>query len=397
MDENNLMLFMLLVISFFFLTIFFTVTLFLTYKKIKRLQELENYANVLKGSLSANSNTTHTKTNTNNDNNNNNNNNDNTLHQNQNAHADPTHLPQTLLLEILPSKSAKWDRLLSANAPQDPNSNGSGRHEPPMKPEEEQTGSGQERGAAESGSVPAGEVGSRQETVDGCATGRVLVVLEEEEEERVKKKKKKGKKKRVQLKGEEVVVGEENGGGRENSGMPELGCLCPLTSMGSATQRKIKELYHQLVQSCESNELTLAQVGEFTKCLAQAREELEDKSETIKRKFSIQKALLSKADRSSIDRLRQQIYNLEKQQRRLEEDVYVYNWLQDQLRLSPACKKMFEVCADMELKTRSSKPLENTETDEFADISFEELLAQEKKDSFWFLQRKLVNPAHDER
>lgn len=45
---------------------------------------------------------------------------------------------------------------------------------------------------------------------------------------------------------------------------------------------------------------------------------------------------------------------------------------------------MFEVCADMELKTRSSKPLENTETDEFADISFEELLAQEKKDSFWF-------------
>lgn len=46
---------------------------------------------------------------------------------------------------------------------------------------------------------------------------------------------------------------------------------------------------------------------------------------------------------------------------------------------------MFEVCADMELKTRSSKPLENTETDEFADISFEELLAQEKKDSFWFV------------
>lgn len=46
---------------------------------------------------------------------------------------------------------------------------------------------------------------------------------------------------------------------------------------------------------------------------------------------------------------------------------------------------MFEVCADMELKTKSSKPLENTETDEFADISFEELLAQEKKDSFWFV------------
>lgn len=381
MKEHNLMLFMLLVISFFFLTIFFTVTLFLTYKKIKRLQELENYANVLKGSLAANSNTTHTNTNTNINNNNNNNN---TLHQNQNAHADPTHLAETLLLEILPSKSAKWDRLLSASAPQDPNSNGSGLRKPPINPEEEKTGSGRERGAAESGSVQAGDVGSGRGTVDGCSSGQLLAVEEEEDEEkRVKKKKKKGKKKRVELKGDEVVAGEENGGGRENSGMPELGCTCPLTSMGSATQRKIKELYHQLVQSCESNELTLAQVGEFTKCLGQAREELEDKSETIKRKFSIKRALLSKADRSSIDRLRQQIYNLEKQQRRLEEDVCVYNWLQDQLRLSPACKKMFEVCADMEMKTKSSKPLESTEPDEFADISFEELLAQEKKDSFW--------------
>lgn len=46
---------------------------------------------------------------------------------------------------------------------------------------------------------------------------------------------------------------------------------------------------------------------------------------------------------------------------------------------------MLEACAEMELKTKSSKPLESTETDEFGEISFEELLAQEKKDSFWFV------------
>lgn len=73
------------------------------------------------------------------------------------------------------------------------------------------------------------------------------------------------------------------------------------------------------------------------------------------------------------------------EQKRLEEDAFVYNWLQQQLKLSPAYKKMLEISACMELKAKSGELTEGTDsTDtEFSDISFEELLAQEKKDSFW--------------
>lgn len=48
---------------------------------------------------------------------------------------------------------------------------------------------------------------------------------------------------------------------------------------------------------------------------------------------------------------------------------------------------MVEISAGMELKAKSAADLveESTDSDEFADISFEELLAQEKKDSFWFV------------
>ncbi|GMQ08356.1 hypothetical protein CsSME_00052115 [Camellia sinensis var. sinensis] len=63
-------------------------------------------------------------------------------------------------------------------------------------------------------------------------------------------------------------------------------------------------------------------------------------SDVIQRKFTITKALLFKADRSSFDRFRQQIYKLELEQKRLEEDAFVYNWLQQQLKLSPAYKKV---------------------------------------------------------
>ena len=38
----------------------------------------------------------------------------------------------------------------------------------------------------------------------------------------------------------------------------------------------------------------------------------------------------------------------------------------------------------MELKAKSGKLVESTDTD-LDDISFEELLAQEKKDSFWLV------------
>lgn len=195
---------------------------------------------------------------------------------------------------------------------------------------------------------------------------------EERREKRVKKKRAKG--------GDDAVEEKE-----KEKEKQELVCLYPFTSSSSATQRKIKQQYDQLVKCHGSKGLTLAQVGQFANCLIEARNELQHKSEVIQRKFTITKALLFKADRSSFDRLRQQIYKLEMEQKRLEEDAFVYNWLQQQLKLSPAYKKMLEISACMELKAKSGELTEGTDsTDtEFSDISFEELLAQEKKDSFW--------------
>lgn len=46
---------------------------------------------------------------------------------------------------------------------------------------------------------------------------------------------------------------------------------------------------------------------------------------------------------------------------------------------------MLEVHASMEEKAKSTESTKSTDTEEFTDISFEELLAQEKKDSFWFV------------
>ncbi|KAH8514524.1 hypothetical protein H0E87_007385 [Populus deltoides] len=208
-----------------------------------------------------------------------------------------------------------------------------------------------------------------------------------------KKKKRKAKKKRLlDLKSEENGFGGDSEKERQVPGSrpvkPELVCLYPFTSTSSATQRKIKQQYDQLVKCNESNALTLAQVGEFANCLIEARTELQHKSEVIKRKFTITKALLFKADRSSIDRLRQQIYKLELEQKRLEEDTFVYNWLQQQLKFSPAYKKMLEISACVELKAKSEEVIE-TKDHEFGDISFEELLAQEKKDAFWQKNGKL--------
>ncbi|XVE51944.1 hypothetical protein DITRI_Ditri02bG0080900 [Diplodiscus trichospermus] len=269
---------------------------------------------------------------------------------------DTTHFPHSLLLEILPSDSAKWAGLFDG--------------ENQRKEDTGQAGTGRE-----------GEL---------CEPGG--------EDQRAKKKKRRGKKKRLDSKGEEngeesCNFGKEEKRKREESGQggsgvkPELVCLYPFTSRSSATQRKIKQQYDQLVKCHENKGLTLAQVGEFANCLIEARNELQHKSEVIKRKFTITKALLFKADRSSFDRLRQQIYKLEMEQKRLEEDAFVYNWLQQQLKLSPAYKKMLEISACMESKAKSGELMEGTDT-EFADISFEELLAQEKKDSFWQKNRK---------
>ncbi|XP_060205879.1 uncharacterized protein LOC132633463 [Lycium barbarum] len=236
----------------------------------------------------------------------------------------PTHLTHSILLEILPSNSPEWAKLFA----NDPNKIESGLDEETVK-------------------------------------------------EKVKKKKR-VKKKRPDSNSEEE--------GKKDCGVvkekEELVCLYPFTKSSSATQRKIKQHYDELVKSHESNGLTLAQVGQFVNCLVEARNELQHKSEVIQRRFTITKALLFKADRSSFVRLRQQIYKLELEQKRLEEDAFVYNWLQQQLKLSPAYKKMLEIGADMEIKAKSSELVENTDP-ELPDISFEELLAQEKKDAFW--------------
>ncbi|KAG6395729.1 hypothetical protein SASPL_141853 [Salvia splendens] len=194
---------------------------------------------------------------------------------------------------------------------------------------------------------------------------------------------KKRRKKRARKKKAGPSEEEEGRKGKE-----ELVCLYPFTKSCSATQRKIKQQYDQLVKSHGSNGLTLDQVGQFVNCLVEARNELQSKSEVIKRRFTITKALLFKADRSSFDRLRQQIYKLELEQKRLVEDAFVYNWLQQQLKVSPAYKKMLEISACMETKAKSSSP-EESEDASFCDISFEELLAQEKKDAFWQRNGKL--------
>nr|AKM76860.1 AT1G17665-like protein [Erodium trifolium] len=259
---------------------------------------------------------------------------------------DRTQLTHSLLLEILPPDSPKWGGLFGGEG-EDPDGSG----------------------GAGGGNVESGELG-----LVGDLRG--------------KKRKKRAKKKRLNSQGEDGGGG-GGGGGGNGSGLDagsrvkqELVCLYPFTSSSSATQRKIKQQYDQLVKCHEAKGLTLAQVGQFANCLIEARNELKNKSEVIQRKYTITKALLLKADRSSFDRLRQQINKLELEQKRLEEDTFVYNWLQQQLKLSPAYKKMLEIGACMELKAKSGELKERPDA-ESPDTSFEELLAQEKKDSFW--------------
>ncbi|PKI43969.1 hypothetical protein CRG98_035645 [Punica granatum] len=179
---------------------------------------------------------------------------------------------------------------------------------------------------------------------------------------------------------EKKVVGSGLSADLGSRDKPELICLYPFTSSGSATQRRIKQQYDELVKSHDSKGLALAQ--ESRSCNLLLTLTVLCRSEVIHRKFSIAKALLFKADKSSFDRVRQQIYKLELEQKRLEEDAFVYNWLQQQLKISPAYKKMLEISASMELKAKSGELVESKDAD-LPEISFEEFLAQEKKDSFW--------------
>nr|XP_043614304.1 uncharacterized protein LOC122586375 isoform X2 [Erigeron canadensis] len=189
----------------------------------------------------------------------------------------------------------------------------------------------------------------------------------------VKKKKKKRTKKK-----DETLKNEDGKRNEKEEKEKELVCLLyPFTSTSSATQRKIKQQYDQLVKSHDSaNGLTLLQVGQFVKCLIEARDEL-------KHKYVIRRLRLSVGS-LPLQRLYylRQIYKLELEQKRIEEDASVYNWLQQQLKLSPAYKKMLEIGSYMDSKPKFDEATEDTDID-ISDISFEELLAQEKKDSFW--------------
>ncbi|KAM1412392.1 hypothetical protein ACFXTO_025125 [Malus domestica] len=264
----------------------------------------------------------------------------------------PTHFdnpPHKILVEILPSDSSKWASLFVNNEGGGPDNAGLG--------------------------------------LDGDKVGS-------EGHKGAKKKKRRAKKKKFSNLEEEEEDGSEDlcGQGNSSPGLgsrvkEELVCFYPFTSSSSATQRKIKQQYDELMKCHESEKLTLAQVGQFANCLVDARNELQHKADVIQRKFTITKALLFKADRSSFDRLHQQMCKLELEQKRLEEDACVYNWLQQQLKLSPAYKKMFEISTHIDLKAKSREQMESTDV-EFTEISFEELLAQEKKDSFWQKNRK---------
>ncbi|KAL3528629.1 hypothetical protein ACH5RR_007951 [Cinchona calisaya] len=242
--------------------------------------------------------------------------------------SDPTRLTRTILVEVLPADSPKWAELFKDEDP-----------------------------------------GQKGSALDG--------------DEKKKKRKKRVKKKRPDpISSGGGRAGEEERKKDNDTKKEEFVCLCPFTTSSSAVQRKLKQHYDQLVNSHQSNTLTLVQVGQFVNCLVVAKDELKHRSDAVQRKFTITKALLLKADRSSFDRLRQQIYKLELEQRRLEDDAFVYNWLQQQLKVSPAYKKILEIGACMEMEGKHQEEVESTDN-EISDISFEELLAKEKKDTFW--------------
>ncbi|XP_043706502.1 uncharacterized protein LOC122656117 [Telopea speciosissima] len=272
---------------------------------------------------------------------------------------DKAHQTHPLILEILSSDPSKWDSFLPSHL----SLNDTGKI-----------------GVSQLSDVPK---------LDNDGGDSIAQDLMKTGDQRGKKKKKRAKKKHQNSPADN---GAEDGRLQSKISIAQdkndLDCLYPFTSLSSVTQRKIKQQYDQLVKAHDSQSLTLAQVYHFANCLIEARNELQHKSEIIQRKFTITKALLFKADRSSFDRLCQQVYKLEAEQKRLEEDAVVYNRLQLQLKLSPAFKKMLEISSRMELKAAADQLVESRDT-EFADISFEELLAQEKKDAFWHRNGKL--------
>ncbi|WOL09119.1 hypothetical protein Cni_G17872 [Canna indica] len=237
--------------------------------------------------------------------------------------------------------------------------------------------------------VPPTQPPPRVDGDDGGEKEAAGAVVEESVGGEDKGRRKKTRKKKVESRGgSEGSDDAKNAVAATGGAMGEVGSgsmesTYPFSSSASATQRKIKLQYDEIVKSNKAKTLSMTQVSQFVDFLIEARRELERKSETIQRSLKIKRALLNKADRSSFDRIYQQIHKLEADHKRLEDDAAVYNLLQEQLKLSPAYKKMLDVCANTEQKDDSDQAIE------IPDISFEELLAQEKKDSFWQKNRKL--------
>uniref|UniRef100_A0A0E0JF75 Uncharacterized protein n=1 Tax=Oryza punctata TaxID=4537 RepID=A0A0E0JF75_ORYPU len=164
----------------------------------------------------------------------------------------------------------------------------------------------------------------------------------------------------------------------------------PLASVAGALQRRITARYDDLARASQAHSLTIHQVHEFINCLVDARNELLHKSETVQRSCRIKKALLSNPcsrRANSYDRLCEQVHKLEAEHKRLKKDADIYNYIQEQLQKSHSYKLLIELSALVEKANR-----EDALAAEAAEMTFEELLAQEKSDAaFWQRHRKLTS------
>ncbi|KAM0921087.1 hypothetical protein ACQ4PT_007007 [Festuca glaucescens] len=207
-----------------------------------------------------------------------------------------------------------------------------------------------------------------------------------EEEEKRPRRRAKRKQQQQQQKGGDAAAG---GGGDDDALLLPRRPQFPLASVAGPLQRRITARYDDLARASQAHCLTIHQIREFLNCLVDARNELLQKSEIARRSFTIKKALLSNSRncRSSYDQLRlsKQVDKLESEHERLKKDAAVYNYLQEQLRMSEHYKLMMELNDAME-----KKALEQALADEESEMSFEELLAEEKKDAaFWWRDGKL--------
>ncbi|XP_062214457.1 uncharacterized protein LOC133915316 [Phragmites australis] len=155
--------------------------------------------------------------------------------------------------------------------------------------------------------------------------------------------------------------------------MPEKPPL-PFSLLSCAMKQRIKAIYEKISRHKTTME---EKVHEYVNCLVNARNELLQRSENVQRSIKIKKAMLSNPRnyRSSYDRLFEQVRRLETERDNLKKDASIYNYLLERLQESAPYKLMLELSAP-----------EN----EAPEISFEELLAQEKEDTaFWQPNGKL--------